>query len=173
MARTAVRRGAADLYHRDLYSWSLEQARALRKRRLGALDFENLADEVENLAKSEVRELTSYAARILEHFCKFAHWTWLRQGNERIWRAEVDAYRGRAARTLRGSPGLKPILGQILEDAWDDARRELVKEAAKSAISDTHFARFTGLGKQAYPAVCPWTFEQVMDENFWPEPTEF
>ena len=168
MARTAVKRGTAELYRRDLYSWSLEQACALRERRLVALDFENLADEVENLAKSEVRELTSYAARILEHFCKFVHWAWLRQGNERIWRAEVDAYRGRAARTLRGSPGLKAILGQILEDAWDDARWELVKEAAKSATSDAHFTSIAGLGKQAYPAVCPWTFDQVMDENFWP-----
>ncbi len=172
MARTAVRRGAAGLYMRDLYSWSLEQARVLRERRLGALDFENLADEVENLAKSEVRQLTSYAARILEHFCKFAHWAWLRQGNERIWRAEVDAYRGRAARTLRGSPELKAILGQILEDAWDDARRELAKEVAKSAISEPHFAHIAGLGKQAYPAVCPWTFYQVMGENFWPKPAQ-
>lgn len=37
MARTAVRPGSADLYQRDLYSRSLEQARSLRERHLGAL----------------------------------------------------------------------------------------------------------------------------------------
>jgi len=172
MAKTVAKDGAADLRERDFYTWSLGQARALRERRFRALDLENLADEVENLAKTEARELTSYSARILEHFCKLAYWAWLRDRNERIWRAEVDAYRGRATRILRGSPGLKHILSQILEDAWDDARRKLAKETARSAVSDPQFARVAELGKQAYPDACPWTFDQVMDDNFWPEHAE-
>jgi hypothetical protein len=167
MAETAVKGEVSHLHERDFYSWSLEQARALRERRLGALDLENLADEVENLAKTEGRALTSYTARILEHFWKLAYWPWLLDHNARIWRAEVDAYRGRAARLLRGSPGLKRILDQVLEDAWDDARAELVKEAAKLSLSDSQLSHSAELGKRAYPASCPWTFDQTLDPDFW------
>lgn len=169
MAEMAVKTEASDLYERDFYTWSLEQARALRERRLGALDLENLADEVENLAKTEGRALSSYVARILEHFWKLAHWSWLRDRNERIWKAEIDAYRGRALRLLRGSPGLKRILDQVLTDAWDDAKGELARESAKASMSDPQFSHIAELGKRCYPDACPWTFDQTMDEDFWPE----
>ena len=47
--------GQTPLYRRDYYAWALEQARALQERRFEALDFEHLAEEVEDLAKGERR----------------------------------------------------------------------------------------------------------------------
>ena len=38
------------LYDNDNYSWALEQARALRERRADLLDWNNLAEEVGDLA---------------------------------------------------------------------------------------------------------------------------
>lgn len=45
------------LYERDYYTWALRQANALKKHRVELLDWENLAEEVGDLARSERREL--------------------------------------------------------------------------------------------------------------------
>ena len=59
------------LYDEDFVRWSEEQSRALREAaRSGVnlpLDWENLAEEVESLGRSQRRELRSRIAVILEH----------------------------------------------------------------------------------------------------------
>ncbi len=62
-----------DLYERDYYSWALEQAQALRARRTEALDWENLAEEVEGLGRGEVRELESRLEVLLVHLLKWRY----------------------------------------------------------------------------------------------------
>ena len=52
--RTAPRANG-NLYERDYYSWAIGQSRALRDRKDSKLDWENLAEEVEDLAKDEKR----------------------------------------------------------------------------------------------------------------------
>ncbi len=55
------------LYERDYYSWALEQQRALLEHRTEDLDWENLADEVGDLGRSQRHALRSRAARLIEH----------------------------------------------------------------------------------------------------------
>ena len=50
-------------YERDFYSWSLEQARHLRDGRFGALDRDNLAEEIESLGRRAVQQARQRAAR--------------------------------------------------------------------------------------------------------------
>ena len=61
-----------DLYESDYYVWALEQADLLRRREAGAnaLDYDNLADEVEALARSEARACESLLRQIVEHVLK-------------------------------------------------------------------------------------------------------
>ncbi len=59
--------------------------------------------------------------------------------------------RRRAARILAKNPSLKPLLAEIRADAYGDA---LI--AAE---------RQTGLPESAFPAVCPWTFAEAMQEE--------
>ncbi|MBV8454585.1 MAG: DUF29 family protein, partial [Deltaproteobacteria bacterium] len=40
-------------YQLDPYSWALEQSRVLRERRTAELDWDNLAEEVEDLARRD------------------------------------------------------------------------------------------------------------------------
>jgi Domain of unknown function DUF29 len=159
----------ADLYDKDYYSWALEQSRALRERRWADLDLNNLAEEVEDWGKAERSALVSYTARILEHLCKFVHWTWLLEDNSRLWQAEINAFRKAAARKLRDNPGLKGSL-EILEDAWEDAKAELFRQAAGLATSSPSFERLANRGEAAYPDPCPWSFEQIMNPDFRPRP---
>ena len=68
------------LYDQDFVRWTEEQAAALRraKSRFPAatggsnllLDWENLAEEIESLGKSDRRELRSQITRVLRHLLK-------------------------------------------------------------------------------------------------------
>ena len=62
----------SDLYDRDFLLWTEEQATALRRSK-GAnlpLDWENLAEEIESLGKSQRRELGAQIRRALRHLYK-------------------------------------------------------------------------------------------------------
>jgi hypothetical protein len=62
------------LYDEDFVAWSRQQAKALREAvRPGSnqnLDWENLAEEIEGLGRSERRELTGRLSTIIEHLVK-------------------------------------------------------------------------------------------------------
>lgn len=160
---------ASDLYEADNYSWALKQARNLREQRIESLDWDNLAEEVEDLARRHADALTSYLARILQHLWKLTRWTAMRERSERVWLTEIDAYRERANRLLAKNPGLKGSVVGLFADAWSEAKLELAKDAAAISVKNKRFANLAD--KRAYPAVCPWTLEQALDENFRPAPT--
>jgi hypothetical protein len=62
----------SELYDHDFFLWTQEQAAALRCAKASnlPLDWENLAEEIESLGKSDRRELTSQITRILQHLLK-------------------------------------------------------------------------------------------------------
>lgn len=65
------------LYDTDFYAWTMIQARELRamaERRVNApIDLVHLAEEVEDLGKSERDAVRSQVRRIIEHFLKLEH----------------------------------------------------------------------------------------------------
>ena len=141
------------LYERDYYTWALQQARALKERHLEELDWENLSDEVESLAKTERRELRSRLEVLLQHLIK---WQFQPQRRTRSWRTTIALQRSKIGEHLDENPGLKPEVPVILARAY------------KSAYLDVT-GRFLRRSDPQPPESCPWTFEQVMDEQFWPE----
>lgn len=86
-----------DLYEQDFYVWTQEQAAALRAAakaggRSNAVEWERLAEEVEDLGKRDLREASSYVALIIEHLYKLA-WT-QRDEPKAGWRAEIIRFQG-------------------------------------------------------------------------------
>jgi hypothetical protein len=57
--------GRATPYERDAILWSQEQAHLLRAGRFSELDIEHLADEIDDVGRSEKRELASGMAVLL------------------------------------------------------------------------------------------------------------
>jgi len=156
----SVRRGAmagqeaGTSYEKDIILWSEEQARLLRAGRFSDLDIEHLADEIEDVGKSEKRELASRMAVLLAHLLK-----WSGQPGKRgkSWRATISDQRKQIALAIKATPSLKAVMRDPdwQEGVWLEARVEARKE--------------TGLAEEELPEACPWTMEQAADEEFWPE----
>lgn len=76
MERNSKRASAAmlesDLYEQDYYAWIQSQVRAMGERRIKDIDWENVAEEIEDLGKNEKHSVESQLARIREHFLKLA-----------------------------------------------------------------------------------------------------
>jgi len=97
----------SDLYDRDFVLWTEEQAAALRRAKASnlPLDWENLAEEIESLGKSDRRELASQIRRILHHLFKMevSPATDPRAG----WRSTIRNARAEIHGVLRDSPSLR------------------------------------------------------------------
>ncbi len=141
-------------YDSDVILWSEEQARLLRARRFAELDLEHLADEIEDVGKSEKRELASRMAVLLAHLLK---WTRQPENQTNSWRATIDDQRRRIALAIKETSSLKSVMrvADWQEGAWLDARSQARKEM--------------GLPGEDLPEVCPWSMDQALDLEFWPE----
>ena len=54
-------------YEKDIIAWANEQARLLRSGHFDQLDIEHIAEEIEDVGKSEQRELASRMSVLLAH----------------------------------------------------------------------------------------------------------
>lgn len=55
-------------YEADVVAWANQQARLIRAGRFDLLDLEHIAEEIEDVGKSEQRELARRMAVLLAHF---------------------------------------------------------------------------------------------------------
>jgi Domain of unknown function DUF29 len=138
-------------YDTDFDAWSQAQAQALRAKDWAALDVEHLAEEVEELRKTERKAVRSQLRRLTSHLLKWAHQTGRRSDS---WQTTIEDARRLVADWLDDGRGLVERLPTLLAEAYPRARREAAKD--------------TGLPLAAFPDPCPWTVEQVLDEDFWP-----
>ena len=99
MALTAKRAGQAKergLYERDYYGWIQRNVRAIREDRLKDVDWANVAEELEDMGKSEQRALRSQLARLLAHLLKWSHQPERWRSSEHSWRATIEHARDSA-----------------------------------------------------------------------------
>ena len=112
---------AADLYDEDFYAWTQQQAEVLRTHFQGdnRLDVEHLAEEVEDLGKSELHAVESFVENVIEHLLKLDYSGWVEGRNH--WRAEVDAFRASVQRKI--TPRIHQQVEAKLEVLYERARR--------------------------------------------------
>lgn len=144
-------------YEDDFYTWTRRQAAALRQAASSRinlpepLDFENLAEEIESLGASQLRELYSHYAVLAAHLLKWQH-----QPEKRTpsWRSTIRTQRREIERLLRQSPGLKPKRKVELADAYRRAREDAADE--------------TDMAIQRFPEACPYSVAELESDDFWP-----
>ncbi len=142
----------SDLYDRDFYAWANRQAALLRAGDFSAADMERIALEIESMGKAEKRELVSRLKILLLHLLKWRRQPALRG---RSWRLSIEEQRREVAEHLDDNPSLRGKLPHLIASAYAGALIRAEQE--------------TGLARETFPPECPFTFEQMMDDGFWPE----
>ena len=141
-------------YEADIVAWANEQAWLVRNKKFELLDIEHIAEEIEDVGKSEQRELAGRMAVLLCHLLKWQYQP-ARQGAS--WKATIKTQRERVKRRLHQTPSLKRCLNdpEWWADAWDDARDATIKE--------------TEISYEKFPEQCPWTIENILSDNWFPQ----
>jgi hypothetical protein len=139
-------------YDRDFYAWANEQAALLRAGKLSQADAENIAEELERLGRTEKRELVSRLTALISLLLKARSPSAKRTPSVKD---AIASARGQLLEHLEENPSLRDKAPEALASAFRNARRTAVEEA--------------GADDGGLPVSCPWSFERMMDEGFWPD----
>lgn len=139
------------LYQKDYYGWLQANAKLMREGKFGEIDAENIAEELESMGKSEKRELSSRLAVLLLHLLK---WKYQEIKRSTSWRNTIAVQRIDIWELLEDSPSLKNEISDRISTAYEKAKLAAEIE--------------TGIEKQNFPAECPFSLEQILDEKFLP-----
>jgi hypothetical protein len=99
----------SDLYDTDILIWSERQGELLRRRAAGelvneaALDWPNIAEEIESVGRSQLAAVQSFLRQALIHMLKAEAWPL--SGEVPHWRAEARRFRDDAAEAF--SPSMR------------------------------------------------------------------
>lgn len=140
---------AAPLYERDLYAWSLEQARLLKEGRLDEVDALNVAEEILDVGRNEYDKLESALRVLLMHMLKWDHQP---EKRTRSWENSIAIQRDHALRQLRDNPSLKSRIREATSNAFSDARRLASSETDKEV--------------DAFPSECPYDWDTILNRPF-------
>jgi Domain of unknown function DUF29 len=136
-------------YDEDLYQWTIEQGR--RDRATNALDYDNLAEEIESLGRSDKREIESRLENLIVRLLK---WRYQPEWRSPSWEASIDEARRRIERVIEDSPSLRSYPGEVLSRAYRYASRN--KAILALELLDL-------------PEDCPWAIGDVLSEEFLPD----
>lgn len=146
-------------YWEDFYAWTQDQAAKLRAAAASGsnlpVDWENLAEEIESVGRSDFRALESCLAVVIEHLLKleYSPADQPRAG----WTRSVRHGRRSVEKLLRDSPSLRRRLDEALDEAWSAA----VDGAYQGLLTDQ-------VPADTLPETCPYTVEQAVGPDWLP-----
>ncbi|HKS62126.1 MAG TPA: DUF29 domain-containing protein [Xanthobacteraceae bacterium] len=139
-------------YDRDLYSWAIEQAALLRAGRIAEADALNIAEELDDVGNEQYDKLESALRVILIHLLKWDHQP---EKRSRSWTSSIAVQRNHVRKVLRKNPGLKPLVGEAVIEAYADARLEAAGEIDRD--------------ENSFPEQCPYPLTVIMERPVdWP-----
>lgn len=143
---------AAELYDLDFAEWARQNAELLRSGRLAEADLEHIAEEIEDMGKRERHSLHSRFVRLIEHLLK---WEFQPERRGSSWRKTIAVQRKGIRKLLKENPSFRSALPDVIHEAHEDA------VAFTAAVLERPKADF--------PRICPYTLEQLFDEEFIPD----
>ncbi len=153
-----------DLYEQDFVAWSRQQADALRAAARGGsnqvIDWQNLAEEVEDLGRSARRELQSQIRRIVRHLLKLEHSP--AKEPRRGWEESIVDARAEIEDLLEASPSLRTRLDRDIE--------RQTHRGIDLALRDLERRQEIDAATMAALRAASYTEEQVLGDWFPEEP---
>lgn len=140
------------LYQEDESLWLAEMVKLLKKNCLEELDIENLIEELEALGRRDKNRVESLLRQIIVHLLCLQYWTTEYEYNHRHWLGEIATFRIQLNRAL--TTNFKLYLSDELADIYQE--------------SVFIVSQKTGLSFEVFPAVCPYSLEQLLDKNWLP-----
>lgn len=138
-------------YDTDIIAWADEQAWLVRNKRFDLIDIEHIAEEIEDVGKSEQRELANRMAVLIAHLLK---WQFEPERRGASWERTIREQRKSLGFHLKKVPSLRSKLSdsEWLESVWADAVTIAIKET----------------GSEDFPEACPWAIDNILSQNWFP-----
>ncbi|TAE61516.1 MAG: DUF29 domain-containing protein [Nostocales cyanobacterium] len=150
MTKTPI---VVSLYEQDYLLWIEDTVNKLRNRNIEGLDFENLIEEIEDLGRSDKRELENRLVELLEHILKR---NYVNMPNcYRGWLESIIKQRIAIRKLLKNSPSLKPYFSQVFDESYADALKIVRNGYPQFEFPDT------------WPFSCD--IEAMLNVDFWEE----
>lgn len=149
------------LYERDYYAWTREQCDRLRDAgrngNAAPVDWERVAEEIEDLGDVRWDEVEALVGDLLIHVLKLAHCSELRESQGQAWWLAIRDQRRTISKRLKRSPSLRPMLDTEFHNLYAESR-----EQAAAAV-DCHIGDF--------PVNPTFTLVQVLSLDYLSELT--
>lgn len=143
-----------NLYEKDYYLWLKTTLSQLQKKDLAGLDWEHLIEEIEVLGNEQKHKVESYLRQLLIDLLLISYWERERSVCSRGWKVEIRNFRDELELRLQSKTLDNYLLAQF---------DKIYTKARKTAIDKT------GLPSETFPIKCPFTWEQVLDSEYFPE----
>lgn len=137
-------------YETDFYGWTQQQAQLLKNKQINQIDWHHLAEEIEDMGRSEKRQLESRLEVLMMHLLK---WQFQPNLRSRSWELTIKEQRLRLEKLLQDNPSLKSSLEDVKEKSYPLAVISAEKE--------------TGLS--VFPDNCPYDLSQILNPEFLPK----
>lgn len=147
-----VEKAISYLYEEDFFLWLETTAQLLKEGKLNELDIANLLEEIEGMARSEKRSVSSNLEILLMHLLKYKYQP---KKLNNSWRLTIYEHRERIIESLEESPSLKRFFQEKFLVCYQKARK-------KASIE-------TGLEIGTFPENCPFELESILDSDYLPE----
>ena len=138
-------------HEKDFYGWVLTNARLLKQKKYDEADMDKIIEEIETLGRSNKRELVSRSGVLIAHLLKWQYQAAIRNSS---WEGTIERQRIEINDLLDENPSLKSHIQEALPKAYKYALSILKEE--------------TPIDLKLLPSQCPYTFDEIMDEGFYP-----
>ena len=123
-------------------------AKVLADRRADDLDWPNLLEEIEALGRREQKAIKSNLRIVILHLLK---WNYQPEKRSQSWIYSIAEHRQRLYDDFEASASLRRYGREIFVQVYDEAKKLAAKE--------------TGLDLNHFPEQCPFSWEQVLEED--------
>ncbi|MCB1159353.1 MAG: DUF29 domain-containing protein [Leptospiraceae bacterium] len=140
------------LYEEDEHLWYFENAKLIREGKVDFLDFEHIAEVLEDMGKRDYREVFSRMKVLLVHLLK---WIFQKEYRSKSWNLTMIEQRDILNFEFQHSQNLEKYGKENFQEIYSKARKQASVE--------------TGLPIDTFPKEPPFTFNEVLNEDYLPD----
>ena len=141
-----------NLYETDFNLWIEQTVKQLKNGQIQDLDIENLIEEVQSMGSNDKREIKSRLIVLIMHLLKYKYQP---KKKTKSWTSTIITQRNELELVLENSPSLNPFLKENISECYQKSRKNAARE--------------TKLPLTTFPLECPFTSEQIIDSDYFPD----